>query len=119
MPFGLTVEEDARKRLLAEGVDARYGARHLKRAIERLLVHPLSSLIASAQLEPGDWVHVESDANTGRLMFSKDAEQVPMSVLEALAQNTVRARTGFRPGAAAQPRMQRKRPVPGEVGVFE
>ncbi len=119
VPFGLTVEEDARKRLLAEGVDARYGARHLKRAIERLIVHPLSSLIASAQLEPGDWVHVESDTSTGRLVFSKDAEQVPMSVLEALAQNTVRARTGFRPGAAAQPRMQRKRAVPGEVGVFE
>ena len=42
--FSLAVTESAKEFLLAEGTDDRYGARPLKRAIERLLVHPLSNL---------------------------------------------------------------------------
>ena len=49
----------ARQFLLDEGTDIRYGARHLKRAIERLVVQPLSSLIASDQINPGDVVSID------------------------------------------------------------
>src|SRR4029453_12455784 len=42
--FFLAVTESAKEFLVAEGTDERYGARPLKRAIERLLVHPLSNL---------------------------------------------------------------------------
>ena len=42
--FALTVSDSAKDFLLEQGTDTRYGARHLKRAIERLLVHPLSNL---------------------------------------------------------------------------
>ena len=60
----------AKKFLLKEGTDPRYGARHLKRAIERLIVFPLSSLMASAQLTTGDIVNVCTAAD-GRLIFAK------------------------------------------------
>src|SRR5262249_47147593 len=56
--LSLNVGESAREFLLAEGIDPRYGARHLKRAIERLLVQPVANLIASAQIHQGDFVRV-------------------------------------------------------------
>jgi ATP-dependent Clp protease ATP-binding subunit ClpA len=68
-----TLDQAAREMLLREGTDARYGARHLKRAIERNLVHPMSNLIATKQLEAGDRVWVECDGD--RLVFSKRAEE--------------------------------------------
>lgn len=60
----------AKKFLLKEGTDPRYGARHLKRAIERHIVFPLSSLMASGQLTIGDIVNVCTAAD-GRLIFTK------------------------------------------------
>lgn len=58
-PFVFSVGAEARDYLLREGTDTKYGARHLKRAIERSLVHPLSNLIASSQLDSGDLVRVD------------------------------------------------------------
>jgi ATP-dependent Clp protease ATP-binding subunit ClpA len=62
----------ARALLLKEGTDARYGARHLKRAIERLLVQPMANLVATAQVCEGDQVFVHADGRTGRLVFLKE-----------------------------------------------
>src|SRR5438445_9156850 len=45
--------------LLQEGTDARYGARHLKRAIERHLVFPLANLVATGQIRLGAFVRVD------------------------------------------------------------
>ena len=59
----LHVLRDARELLLREGTDQRYGARHLKRAIERRLVQPLSNLIATAQVRGGDQVLVDGEAD--------------------------------------------------------
>jgi ATP-dependent Clp protease ATP-binding subunit ClpB len=71
--FQLSVAESARELLLSEGTDARYGARHLKRAIERLLVQPLSNLIASGQIQRGDYIHVSRDQNSTSLLFFREA----------------------------------------------
>jgi ATP-dependent Clp protease ATP-binding subunit ClpB len=57
--------------LLKEGVDLKYGARHLKRAIERFLVYPLSNLVATEQVGLGDLVFVDFDYKIGKLTFSK------------------------------------------------
>ena len=62
----------ARALLLKEGTDARYGARHLKRAIERLLVQPMAILIATGQVGEGDQVFVHLDTRTGGLAFLKE-----------------------------------------------
>jgi len=66
--------------LLQEGTDAKYGARHLKRAIEKNLVSPLASLIATSQLKFGDFVHIDL-APEGRFIFTKDADRVVPSKL--------------------------------------
>src|SRR5581483_10073538 len=65
--------------LLLEGTDPKYGARHLKRAIERNLVFPLANLVATGQVKLGDFIRVDLDAE-GRITFIKEAEgaMVPM-----------------------------------------
>ena len=67
--FMFECSSEAKERLLFEGQDARYGARHLKRAVERLLVSPLSNLVASEQVEFGDLVYVDVDGE--ELTFEK------------------------------------------------
>ncbi len=62
----------AREFLLDEGTDAKYGARHLKRAIEQCLVFPLSSLISTGQVRNGDNILVDVAANRRGLMFTKE-----------------------------------------------
>src|SRR5579863_3631304 len=52
-PFVIEVTCPAKELLLSEGTDMKYGARHLKRAIERLLVQPICSLIATGQIREG------------------------------------------------------------------
>jgi len=71
--FGLNVTDGAREFLLAEGTDSRYGARHLKRAIERLIVYPLSSLIASGQIQRGDSIRVSHSEGSPTFMFFNEA----------------------------------------------
>jgi ATP-dependent Clp protease ATP-binding subunit ClpB len=63
----------AKELILKEGIDFRYGARHLKRAIERLLVYPLSNLVATNQVELGDLIQVDINPETGQLVFLKRA----------------------------------------------
>src|ERR1700682_1539492 len=72
----VNVTDSAREFLLVEGTDSRYGARHLKRAIERLLVQPLSNLIASGQIHRGDCIRVSHDAESAALMFGRDPEAI-------------------------------------------
>ena len=61
--------DDAKEFLLKEGIDLKYGARHLKRSIERFLVYPLSNLVATQQIETGDLVLIDFDED--KLVFSK------------------------------------------------
>jgi len=63
----------AREFLLREGTDLKYGARHLKRAIERYLVDPLASLLATEQVSPGDVLTIDWDGSEAGLKFSKEA----------------------------------------------
>jgi ATP-dependent Clp protease ATP-binding subunit ClpB len=63
--------DPAKEYLLGEGIDLKYGARHLKRAIERFLVYPLSNLVATQQVETGDYVLVDYDTSKSGLVFTK------------------------------------------------
>ena len=80
--FHLT--EPAKKHLLREGTDMKYGARHLKRAIERLLVQPMSNLIATEQVRAGDWLRVDYKSESGDLIFLKEAEGLPIHTMAEL-----------------------------------
>jgi ATP-dependent Clp protease ATP-binding subunit ClpA len=76
-PFVFSMTPPASDFLLREGTDLKYGARHLKRAIQRNLVHPLSNLIATGQVRGGDLVRVDFDADCGSLTFVREAEDMP------------------------------------------
>jgi ATP-dependent Clp protease ATP-binding subunit ClpA len=84
-PFLVTVTDRAREFLLAEGTDFRYGARHLKRAIERLLVQPLSNLMASGQIHRGDCIRVSHEDGSAALMFGREPEATPAWAVAARA----------------------------------
>jgi ATP-dependent Clp protease ATP-binding subunit ClpB len=75
-PFLVKVTDSAWEFLLLEGTDFRYGARHLKRAIERLLVQPLSNLMASGQIHRGDCIRVTHEEGSAALMFGREQEAV-------------------------------------------
>jgi ATP-dependent Clp protease ATP-binding subunit ClpB len=69
--FVFMCSDSAKDFLLEEGIDFKYGARHLKRAIERFMVYPLSNLVATEQVGLGDLVYVDFDESRGKLSFSK------------------------------------------------
>lgn len=71
--FVFQCSETAKDMLLKEGLDYKYGARHLKRAVERFLVYPLSNLVATGQIGLGDLVHVDVDGIRNKLVFSKSS----------------------------------------------
>jgi len=73
---------EAKEFLLSEGIDLKYGARHLKRAIERFLVYPLSNLVATQQVETGDFVMVDFDDESRRLTFTKQSGKMILSDFE-------------------------------------
>jgi ATP-dependent Clp protease ATP-binding subunit ClpB len=70
--FIFKCSDSAKKFLLDEGIDFKYGARHLKRAIERFLVYPLSNLIATEQVTFGDLLTVDYAPEVGKLVFAKE-----------------------------------------------
>src|SRR3954470_5894701 len=69
-----------KKYLLTEGTDPKYGARHLKRAIERFIVFPLANLVATGQVKLGDFVRIDINPE-GKMVFVKEAEGALVPVL--------------------------------------
>lgn len=85
-PFLFNCTPEAKVWLLHEGYDPRYGARHLKRAIERHIVFPLAKLIATGQVRLGDVIRVDFSAEQQAMTFVREAEGMT---------------TMYRPGPAA------------------
>jgi ATP-dependent Clp protease ATP-binding subunit ClpA len=69
--FILRYTDRAKQFLLEEGTNAKYGARPLKRTIERSVVLPLSNLIATRQINEGDIVLVDLEQERRNLFFMK------------------------------------------------
>jgi len=76
-PFLFRITSEGREFLLQEGTDQRYGARNLKRVIERYLVSPLARLLATAQVQSGDVLLIDRHPGEKGLAFLKDREQRP------------------------------------------
>jgi ATP-dependent Clp protease ATP-binding subunit ClpB len=79
----------ARDFLLREGIDMKFGARHLKRAIERHLVFPLSNLIATSQIKLGDLIVVDYEEASSRLTFVRDEQGALVGAPEAVAAEAI------------------------------
>ncbi len=103
--FVFSLTQEAKELLLREGTDVKYGARHLKRAIERLLVQPMSNLIATEQVRGGDLIKVDAEAEGGWLRFSRAAEGLPTQAMAEMAE--VPARRWMRAASAPPPEVQR------------
>lgn len=87
--FVFKTTDAAKAFLLEEGTDMKYGARHLKRAIDRLLVQPMSNLIATEQVRGGDWIRVDFESNTRMLSFFKEAEGLPVQAMADLLDHSI------------------------------
>jgi ATP-dependent Clp protease ATP-binding subunit ClpA len=87
--FVFKTTDGAKGFLLQEGTDLKYGARHLKRAIERLLVQPMSNLIATDQVRGGDCVQIDFDADQKTLSFVKEAEGLPVHAMADLVDRSI------------------------------
>ena len=72
--FLFRITREGRQFLLQEGTDQRYGARHLKRAIERFVVSPLARLLTTAQVRPGDVLLIDRHPGEKGLAFLIDTE---------------------------------------------
>jgi ATP-dependent Clp protease ATP-binding subunit ClpA len=105
-PFVFSLTDGAKDYLLREGTDMKYGARHLKRAIDRNLVHPLSNLIATEQVRGGDLIRVDYDAALSRLTFFKEAEDMPAYAMVQMVDTSIAPPLGaYSAGASVeQPR---------------
>ena len=82
--FVFTVSESGKDFLLKEGTDLKYGARHLKRAIERFLVHPVSNLMATDQVKSGDWIYVDLDSERNSLVFATEEENLQLQRMASI-----------------------------------
>lgn len=67
--ISIEVSEAAKDKLVEEGFDAEFGARPLRRAIQRLIENPLSERILDKSIDDGDKIKI--DEETGKLKFDK------------------------------------------------
>jgi ATP-dependent Clp protease ATP-binding subunit ClpB len=70
--FLFRVTSAARRFLLQEGTDIKYGARHLKRAIEKFVVYPLANLLATEQIWFGDILVIDWDEEDEGISFHRE-----------------------------------------------
>ncbi len=73
----LRFTEDAERLIADEGYDPAYGARPLKRALQRLVADPLALAILEGEFQDGDTVVVDADA--GSIVF-RHGERIPEGV---------------------------------------
>jgi len=70
MQVKLVVTQVAKEVIMAEGYDPAYGARPLRRAIQRLVQDPLSLRLLAGEFLAGETVVVDQDG-AGKLKFDK------------------------------------------------
>src|ERR1700686_5347387 len=78
--FLFRVTSAGRDFLLKEGTDQRYGARHLKRSIERHVVYPMANLPAPDQVRLGDMICIDWEPSDDHLPFTREGENVAIPV---------------------------------------
>ena len=85
----LEVTASARALIVREGTDPAYGARPLKRTIQRLVENPLARALVAGEFSPGDRIAVDADQTSGTIVFSTDRSTV---VTDGSATRDARAR---------------------------
>jgi len=94
--FSFTLTDKAKEFLLGEGIEYRYGARHLKRAIERFLVNPLANLSATGQVRLAQVVVVDFNEQIQKLEFFRDDAEESRAAAAVDATQAMQAKGGNR-----------------------
>jgi ATP-dependent Clp protease ATP-binding subunit ClpB len=74
--IALKLTPAAKTLLFREGYDPAYGARPMKRAIQRLIQDPLALKILDEEVHPGDEVTVDADPKGDEMIFKREAAKV-------------------------------------------
>jgi ATP-dependent Clp protease ATP-binding subunit ClpB len=80
--LSLTISDEAKRLLSEEGYDVAYGARPLKRTIQRLIMNPLAIRVLEGEFDDGDLIRIDRVNGSNQLMFEK-ADQVATAGREA------------------------------------
>jgi ATP-dependent Clp protease ATP-binding subunit ClpB len=88
----------ARRLIAREGTDPAYGARPLKRTIQRLVENPFARALLQGQFKPGDRVVADADPVGGTLVFTTEGQTV---VTDASARRDARSSAGREPAGTA------------------
>jgi ATP-dependent Clp protease ATP-binding subunit ClpB len=72
----LELTKAAEELIMSEGYDPQYGARPMRRAIQRLIQDPLAMQLLSGEFRPGDTVIADADPASRTLKFEKQPELV-------------------------------------------
>ncbi len=96
--LALDLTPAARQLIVREGTDPAFGARPLKRTIQRLVENPFARALLAGTFRPGDVVTADADPVSGTLVFATDSETV---VAEATDRRDARTRSGDQETAAA------------------
>jgi ATP-dependent Clp protease ATP-binding subunit ClpB len=77
----IDVSEAAKELLVHEGYDEQFGARPLKRAIQRLIQDPLALAILNGDFGEGDAIEVDRDGEQTSMKFSRKPQMVPVETV--------------------------------------
>ena len=98
----LEITDAARRLIAAEGHDPAFGARPLRRSIQRLVENPLAKALLEGRFKPGTRIKVDADPVSGTLLFSDGGTIVATSTADE--RRDVR---GTDPGAGSREREER------------
>ena len=74
--LALEVTASARALIVREGTDPAYGARPLKRTIQRLVENPLARALVAGEFSPGDRIACDADPTSRTIVFSTERSTV-------------------------------------------
>ena len=110
----LEVTASARGLIVREGTDPAYGARPLKRTIQRLVENPLARALVAGEFTPGDRIACDADPTSGTIVFSTDRSTVVTdgaATRDARSRpETTEGRKNGKPSPLDLPDTQRPRP---------
>jgi ATP-dependent Clp protease ATP-binding subunit ClpB len=75
----LQVTEAAKQAIMTEGYDPAYGARPMRRSIQRLIQDPLALKLLAGEFLAGETILVDRDVDTGKLKFAKQEAMEPVA----------------------------------------
>ena len=101
-PFVFSITEAGKEFLLQQGTNLNYGARYLKRAIDRLVVQPISNLIATDQIVSGDAIRIDHPPGSPSMDFSLEGEALPLPHMTKLTSYCVAYPAAVTAAAAAE-----------------